>query len=108
MHYANDKIGAAFDLPDDPDFESIMQYDERLKAAVGERTELPTAEYCGAVVFAAGEAGLISLWSVASRPGVPLDNHAKQSARAIMWAARCIDGYIKGIRMLDPKSLEPV
>jgi hypothetical protein len=108
MFYRNDDIGAAFELPDDPDFESLTTYDATLKASFNGRDELPTAEYCGAVVFAAAEAGLISEWDVKSRPGVPLSNHAKQSGRAIVWAARCIERYIQDVRRVDPKSLVPV
>jgi hypothetical protein len=107
MIYRNDDIGAAFELPDDPDFESLTIYDATLKASFNGRDELPTAEYCGAVVFAAAEAGLIGAWDVKSRPGVPLSNHAKQSGRAIVWAARCIERYIQDVRRVDPKSLAP-
>ena len=106
--YFNPNISATFELPDDPDFEQLTQYDVKLKEAFGGKDELPTAEYCGAIVFAAASAGLIQAWNVPSRPGVPLSNHGKQSGRAIIWAARCIEIYIREVRLIDPKSLAPV
>jgi hypothetical protein len=106
--YENPASGATFELPDDPDFGQLTQYDAKLKEAFGGRDELPTAEYCGAVVFAAAEAGLITEWNVKSRPGVPLSNKSRQSGRMILWAARCIELYIQQVKMIDPKSLAPV
>ena len=106
--YFEPSIAATFELPDEPDFDQLTQYDAKLKEAFGIKDELPTAEYCGAVVFAAASAGLIQAWNVPSRPGVPLSNHGKQSGRAIIWAARCIEIYILSVRQIDPKSLAPV
>jgi hypothetical protein len=106
--YENPAIGASFSLPDEPDFEQLTQYEAIYEQARAGRDGIPTFEYCGAVVQSAAEAGLIGEWNVKARPGVPLSNRARQTVRSVIWAARCIEIYIKGVRLIDPKSLAPV
>ena len=107
MIFKNPAIGASFELPDDPDFEQIGKYDADLQAAFADKKEMTDAQYDGLRVRVATECALIKNWQSATRDSVPLTTLERQDGRAIIWAGEVIGLYVRRLKMLDPKSLEP-
>lgn len=107
MLYKEETLGASFELPVDPDFGQIDQFDTKLQAAFGSQAEMTDAQYSGALVKTAAEVGLIQKWECVTRPGVPLSNLAKQDGRVIAWAGLVLRGYLRQVKTVDPKACGP-
>lgn len=109
MRFENAALRASFEMPDDPDFDQIIGYDNALSQAFDAAAgNLQNDAYMGEIVKAAASVGLINAWETRSRDGVPLSNLNKQSGRVVLWAGAAIREYILALKQVDPKSLEPV